>query len=329
MKKTIIAAAVAASVAAPAAFADVKVGGMVAPEFLQTDAANSDEGKVYTDLVFSGSEDLGNGLTASFKYHMFADTSGDDAIDAVGGTAVTSTAVVSGGTTLTVTQGTQADTDGGQRIADLTVALSGDFGTVKMGRFEPFAEGVVDAFANIEGINAIDLEAATGFAGRSNGSIAYISPSMNGLSIGVSSVELSGEFNNANEIMVKYSNGPLMVMANSSKNDANNVEHSGIAASYKIDNLELRAMKTEMKGQSTTTKNGDYTMFGAKYTMGANTIAVGMSDDETAESDTESTLISFTHALSKNTSAYIGYKSDDVTGGTNVDTTVVGISQKF
>jgi len=332
MKKTIIAAAVAASVAAPAAFADVKVGGMVAPEFTNTDSTtNTDEGRVWTDLVFSGSEDLGNGLTASFKYHMFADTSGDSNIDAVGGAAATGTNVLTSGasTTTTVTQPTIADTDGGQRIADLTVALSGDFGTVKMGRYEALAEGVMDAFANIEGINTIDLESTTGFAGRSNGSISYTSPTMNGLSVTLNTMELDGEFNNANEILVKYSNGPLTVMANSSDRDDDNVEHTGIAASYKIDNLELRAMKTEMKGQSTTTLNGDYTMFGAKYTMGANTIAVGMADDETAATNEETTLISLTHALSKNTSAYIGFKNTNPATGADTDVTVIGVSQKF
>jgi predicted porin len=307
---------------------------MVAPEFLQTDAANSDEGKVYTDLVFSGSEDLGNGLTASFKYHMFADTSGDSAIDAVGGAAITNTATgvsVGNGTNVTITQPTSsiADNDGGQRIADLTVALSGDFGTVKMGRYEALAEGVMDAFANIEGINGMDLESTTGFAGRSNGSISYTSPTMNGLSVTLNTMELDGEFNNANEILVKYSNGPLTVMANSSDRDDDNVEHTGIAASYKIDNLELRAMKTEMKGQGTANLNGDYTMFGAKYTMGANTIAVGMGDDETAGTNEETTLISLTHALSKNTSAYIGFKNTNPATGADTDLTIVGVSQKF
>jgi opacity protein-like surface antigen len=38
MKKTIIASAVAAAVAAPAAFADVKISGMVNPEFGFSDA---------------------------------------------------------------------------------------------------------------------------------------------------------------------------------------------------------------------------------------------------------------------------------------------------
>jgi predicted porin len=267
---------------------------------------------------------------------MFADTSGDANIDAVGGETLTASggaASGAGAVTVTVTDptiSTISDTDGGQRIADLTVALSGDFGTVKMGRFEPFAEGVMDAFANIEGINGMDLESTTGFvSSRTNGNIAYISPTVGGVHIGLSTVELGGEFNKANEIFAQYKNGPLMVMANSSKNDSNNVKHSGVAASYKIDALELRAMKTTMKGQTDTTTNGDYTMIGAKYTMGANTIAVGMSDDETSGTNKESTLISLTHALSKNTSAYIGFKNDDPATGADTDTTIIGVSQKF
>jgi predicted porin len=69
MKKTIIASAIAAAVAAPAAFADVKISGMVAYEQSTKDDAgvSTDAGNVYTDLVFTGSEDLGNGLKAGFK----------------------------------------------------------------------------------------------------------------------------------------------------------------------------------------------------------------------------------------------------------------------
>ena len=45
MKKTIIAASIAAVVAAPAAFADVKISGQINQEFFQTDADG------YTDVT--------------------------------------------------------------------------------------------------------------------------------------------------------------------------------------------------------------------------------------------------------------------------------------
>jgi len=313
MKKTIIAAAVAASVAAPAAFADVKISGMVAPEYTFVDGDAKDEvkkggdnGAVYTDLVISGSEDLGNGLTASFKYHTYYDqlsSVNDDDDD----------------------NGSEANAS--EAAADMSVAISGDFGTIKAGRFESFAEGVMDAFANIEGINAVDLEAGdSALAPRANSSIAYVSPAMNGLSIGVSTTEVDGDMNVAHEIMVKYSNNGLTVMASKSDID-NDEDHRAVAVSYKIGDLELRATKSERTVENDTTnvlEESDYKMIGAKYTMGSNVISAGMADDE----GTDKWLVALTHNLSKNTSVYAGlYNSDN--GDTDVDTTVVGISQKF
>ena len=63
MKKTIIAAAIAASVAAPAAFAEVSISGKVLAEI--------NDGKFGTNdstIKLSGKEDMGNGMHASFVY---------------------------------------------------------------------------------------------------------------------------------------------------------------------------------------------------------------------------------------------------------------------
>jgi predicted porin len=108
MKKTIIAAAIAASVAAPA-FAEVSISGMMNPEWVKegsdydvsaatvnstTAAAGTG---VNTDLVITSSEDLGNGLKAGVKYHIFHDHANS-------------------------------------QVADLSASLSGDFGTIIAGR---------------------------------------------------------------------------------------------------------------------------------------------------------------------------------------------------
>jgi predicted porin len=95
MKKTIIAASIAAVVAAPAAFADVSISGNVMAEFVE------DQMFTNNDLVFKSSEDLGNGMKASAKYHLFHD-------------------------------------DGNSSTADFSVTLSGDFGAFSMGRQEGF-----------------------------------------------------------------------------------------------------------------------------------------------------------------------------------------------
>ena len=65
MKKTIIAASIAAVVAAPAAFADVSIYGNMHMDI--NDGVLSDKGST---LGFKGSEDLGNGMTAVFDTQM-------------------------------------------------------------------------------------------------------------------------------------------------------------------------------------------------------------------------------------------------------------------
>jgi hypothetical protein len=72
MKKTIVAAAVAAFVSVPA-FADVSVSGNVYGEATDSDA------QVFTDLFFKASEDLGNGMKASSKIQIVGDNGGEGA----------------------------------------------------------------------------------------------------------------------------------------------------------------------------------------------------------------------------------------------------------
>jgi predicted porin len=281
MKKTIIAAAVAASVAAPAAFADVSISGMVNPEFQKT---GSDwAGSVNTDLVFKASEDLGNGMKASAKYHLFHD-------------------------------------DGGNSVADESVAISGDFGTVKAGRFEPFVEGVFDAFANIDASHDLDLEGSNVLtrASVANGAIAYVSPTVNGFHVGVSNVS-AGDFSAANEVIAVYKAGGMTVMALNSDAD-NGPNTTGFALGYKMGDLEVRAMTRD--GETAAGADDDYSMVGVKYTMGANTLAAGVADNN----DVDSTILSLNHAMSKNVSVYVVGKDTD---GAADNELLFGLVQKF
>jgi len=311
MKKTIIASAIAAAVAAPAAFADVKIGGMVNPEWVAGDS--TDELRVQTDLVLSGSEDLGNGLKASFKYHQFNDT--QDA----NGTATTATAMVTAAATGSVTTAAAADGDTGvsNSVANLTVALSGDFGTISVGRQEGFAEGKGDAFYNIDAAHELDLEPANSAYTRKNGSIQYTSPSFNGLTVAANTVELDGNSDAQTEFMVSYSNAGLKVFAITSDNGTTADDYQMIGASYKMGDLELRASMAE-----DGTEDTDF--FGAKYKMGNNTFAVGMTDNTTSTND--AVIYSAEHAMSKNVSVYITHLDEDTN---TADATVIGLRQKF
>jgi len=322
MKKTIIAAAVAASFVAPVAMAEVSISGMVNPEFIDQDGTTGwAASSINTDLVFKASEDLGNGMKATAKLHRFTDTT-NQAID-----------TTSAGNT-----------------ADMSITVSADFGSVVVGRFEPASEGVMDAFMNIDASHDLDLEDNTNAIGRTNNGLAYHSPSMNGFKVGLGNFAGAGstnssDFAGAQEIFVQYSNGPLTVMANNTEVDGG-TQHQSVAVSYKMGDLELRAMERSTNTGAAGAADKDSTFFGAKYTMGANTFAIGMLDDDgincatgavgncgdltattaKADANADAEIYSLSHAMSKNTSVYVTVLSSDAANG---DKTAVGIVQKF
>jgi predicted porin len=150
-KKTLIAAAVA-TLASSVAMADVSVGGKVEQNFTWTDSttAATDEMLGATDafLTFKGSEDLGNGMSA------FADIRMD--LDGAAGATTT---------------------------FDTKVGIKGGFGTVVAGRMEDFSESKVLGMADV--LSGTSVELGGNNAGRNDDGFAYVSPSMNGLTVGI------------------------------------------------------------------------------------------------------------------------------------------------
>jgi len=282
MKKTIIASAIAAVVAAPAAFAEVSISGYASAEFVE------DTMFVNNDIVFKASEDLGNGMKATAKYHQFTDTNA---------------------------AGTGAD----EAMADMSITLSGDFGSLTAGRSEGFDEGVFAAFVNIDASHDLDLEGnfdgGTAVQTRDE-RLKYVSPSFNGLKVGVTTQDNGNSKFEDKEYMVSYSANGLMVMAGRSDEGTN--ETTNIAASYKMGDLEVRAAKRDLDVNGVET---DATFIGAKYTMGANTLAIGSVDADAGDA----TIVSVAHALSKKTSVYV--VNHDLDGGASQ--TLIGLSQKF
>jgi len=303
MKKTIVAAAIAAVVSAPA-MADVSISGFANQEFTDKDGSTGWGASGFNaDVVIKATEDLGNGMKATAKIHQFTDTDN--------------------------TSNSSLSDSAGGNTADLSVTVSGDFGSITAGRFEPASEGVIDAFLNIDGSHDLDLENATENAiGRTNNGLAYTSPSMNGFTVSLGNFASASstndkDFDGASEIFVKYSNGPLMVMANSTEVDGG-AEIQAIAASYKMGDLEVRAMERSSNSGTAGAADIDLTFIGAKYTMGNNTFAIGTADSDTNSKDTD--IISVTHNLSKNTSIYIVQENVDAADS---DLTTFGIALKF
>jgi hypothetical protein len=370
MKKTIIAASVAALVAAPAAFADVKIGGNVIQEFVSDgdDTGSKEDGlesKAAVDLVFSVSEDLGNGMSAFAKIHTLRD-------------------------------------NGGSGNADQVVGLKGDFGTVVLGRMEDFSESKVAGLAATDSSDALSIEPNGAYnTGRSEGGMAYVSPSFNGLTFGVAGYALPNGGNNgsvttyasvsglgatssanadpaaqgnavavsaasgtgaqftsqssskdadanidATDVMIEYANAGLTVRV-AQENVDGKVYGSGkqdqkttsIAVAYKLGDIELRGYHFDVEnGKGTSTNDSDGWFVGAKMKAGANTFGIGYAEEtdidsvgnvEAGKTD-ENMMLSVDHALSKRTSITAAYEENkDGTAGANNDRWAVGLKHVF
>ena len=330
MKKTLIATAVAAAVSAPAAFADVKIGGMVNPEFSDSNATTGYAASVNTDLVFTGSEDLGNGLKASFKYHVFHDDGNSTNIST---TSTVVTAAEVGATSLDTVLNSASVSN---NVADLSVSLSGDFGTITAGRFETFNMAYFHPKADMDPAHDITLEDTLGTQGRVNGSLAYVSPSFNGLTVGLSALMGAGMADSGtdtsntdgSEVMVKYTNAGLELSAGTTthKGVAADEKVTNVYAGYSMGDLKVGVLHRDVENNNgSTAAAGDNksTTFNVAYTMGANTVSFGLLDSDDAR-DGDS-VIALKHAMSKNVSAYIAQKNDD----DGDDTTLIGVKYGF
>jgi len=372
MKKTIIAASVAALVAAPAAFADVKIGGNVIQEFVSDNGSGyNDHGidsEAAVDLVFSVSEDLGNGMSAFAKIHQLSD-----------------------------------DGSGSQGPADQSVGIKGDFGTIVAGRMESFTEGKVSAMAANDASDTLTIETNRGYAtARAEGALAYVSPSFNGLTFGVAGFAMNntgadasttstalsvtgivglsaGAANNvgsnnvglssgsntithsvstganvtsqtasfdAVDVMVEYANGPLLVRVSHEMTDketfnsatAEDQDITNFGVNYKIGDVTLAGTYYEVNnGNGVSTNDVDGYFLGAKTTIGANTLAASYMSEDSLDADgdkqsgqDDSWMVSVDHALSKRTSLTAAYKShDDQTAASDLDSFAVGIKHVF
>ena len=301
MKKTIVAAAIAAVVAAPAAMAELKISGQINQEF-GDDGADLEQ-NLNVDIKFSGSEDLGNGMKAGFVVAMVADNAASGELG----------------------ESSSGANDGEHKASDQYLTLSGDFGSVQVGTFEPYTESAVVALAANDAADAISIETALGNEGREEGGIRYTSPAMNGFKVGLEGFaqnQTTGNDFGTTAIFAEYSNGPLLVrVADEDGTDASGDDITTFAAQYKMGDLTVRAVYSDNDTDST-----DETFVGAAYKMGNNEIAVATIADATASLGTDGDYtLSFKHNMSKTTAVYVATKNDD----DGSDTTLVGMQMKF
>jgi hypothetical protein len=310
MKKTLIAAGIAAAVAAPAVFADVKVGGSIETQFVKkeftTSANNGTEGTDDNFITFTASEDLGNGLTAFAKMMITGTGSTKDQI----------------------------------------VGLKGGFGTVVTGYMEDFTESKVQGRMTLEsdiGASGI-LEANTDYGSRNHG-VAYVTPTVNGLHAGVAAYfdsSLNGSSGaDAYDVAVFYDNGPLSIAVAqetikglASGGSSKDAEVLSISASYTMGDLKATVLRTSSDNTTNSdTNDSDDTSYRLDYKMGNNAITLGYKDDETdaGAKGNDVWVVEMKHNFSKQTSIYASYADiDDNSSATVADYEAkVGLKHSF
>jgi len=300
MKKTIIASAIAAVVAAPAAFADIKISGQITAEM--NDTSGSDLALVEaSDIVITGSEDLGNGMKVSFKLAGSPDN------------------MVAG----------QANAGGAIGEDDRFVTISSDMGSLMFGRYEQIVSADGSDVANsLASSEVLSVEEKTNAGSRGNQGVRYSSPNFNGVTVKVgglmdgkdsSSADTTKDWA-ATEYQVKYSNAGLMVSYSSESDDVNSKDTDVIAVKYTMGDITVAVTDYDTTGTAS-----DATIVGAKYTMGNNSIAGAYVTSHGTAANEGDFILKATHSLSKSTSAWVGFENDD----NGNDTTVVGLKHAF
>jgi predicted porin len=296
MKKHLIAAAVAAAVAVPAA-AQVTVYGVLDHSFGQygdtaagTISAVQHQVWASSRLGFRGSEDLGGGLKAGFVLES-------------GITTDTAEAFTLG------SRGMELFVEGGFGQVRLGKAAGSDINTVVSGPFH-----------NMANFTAIT---ATRPANR----VQYITPKFSGFQANLAyatnaddeetTAAATKETGAYTSIGVRYDNGPLSVLIARAVEDTvvssvtTEQEDTGLMVRYNlgIADLAVRYLRSDQPG---TTADIKTTAFDVKVPLGKSVngyLAHVRYDTETTDADFKRLIVGADYALSKRTAAYVAYGS--------------------
>jgi len=285
MKKHLIAAAVAGILAAPA-MAQVTVYGIMdlAVRSSSPDVGPSTttmvSGSFYTSrLGFKGTEDLGGGLKASFTLEgkVVADT---------------------GETTL------------GNR--ESSVALSGGFGAITLGRTDTSQSEAVELVAHFANMGNFGLNSAGGsnpeYTGDQPNTIRYTSPSMGGvtLQVGTSLGDERASGEDLNSISLAYAAGPLSIAVGF--DDAGDDDYKAIGARYNAGAFAV-GFHTGKRDAATDI---DVMGLSAMINLGSGMAAhVGYRSTETGTAEVKVTNLGVSKALSKRTTLVGMYQDTD------------------
>jgi len=236
---------------------------------------------------------------------------------------------------------------------DTKVGIKGGFGTVVAGRMEDFSESKVLSMVDVFSGQGVELGGSN--ATRNDDAVAYVSPSFNGLTVGVAGYAMAdGNGSNngsdsfdATDIALMYANGPLTVnvavetidQAIADAASVNNMAEktTSFGVGYTMGNLKMAAVYQDIENEAiagTLTPANDHNdlMLAAVYTMGNNSIAVGWNENEltTGATDNNTTSVELRHNFSARTQAFVGATQDDfATAADETDTVYMGLSHSF
>ena len=327
MKKTIVAAAIAAVVAAPAAMAELSVYGKAHIDYTSGD---SDTGisENASRIGFKFSDDLGNGMNAfgKFEYGTFAMDGTNGSLNAQAD--LEAAANLNAGD-LAGVLGTNS-----ARLfnRDAYVGLGGDFGKVMFGRMGAPTKGALYGLGNVQlGDSIVDF--ADGFRSKSSSSgygrisnVAAYAGSFNGVNVTLAKAGAEGT-DNMDSSAYGFDTTIAGIKVGAARTDVDGTgDATVIGAKMSMDALTVGIVREDVNPDGAD--DYDTTGVSASYKMGANTLAVSYSDRDTA-ADVTRTNISLQHALSKKTSVYIAHGQVETDGEDDVDNTAVGMIMSF
>ncbi|MEQ1663229.1 MAG: porin [Thiobacillus sp.] len=324
MKKSLIALAVASVVSAPAfaATSNVDVYGIfgVAFDMVNLDDSTSDDkanrvSSTSSRIGFKGSEDLGGGLSGVWQIENGVD------LDAGGnGWASRNTFL-------------------GLSSKELGTALLGKHDTAyKMatGKLDVFSDTIADYNTIVGSTSDTASSGFSVFDTRANDSVSYMSPSMSGLSLGLTygardETAFDAADTNLWSAAVSYANGPLFAsLAYEKINDfggtnlAKGTDRKGmkLGAGYTFGNTTIGGLYERLSETGTTVADRNAWYVSAKHAMG--NIALKAAYGKAGDSDAGVTddgakyyAIGADYSLSKRTTAYALYtKLSNETAGT-------------
>lgn len=311
MKKSLIALAVLAASGAAMAQSSVTLYGVAdiwVGKVKGSSVQLGDGGVGESRIGFKGTEDLGGGLKASFNFEQ-----GLNLENGATGAALA---------TPTTTFGRQAN-----------VALSGGFGTVKLGRSTTALDDVFGAF-NSGFDSALSANAVwqNSYVGRANSQLYYASPEFAGFSA-AASTQLNGDrpagAGRESSFNVKYANGPIGAAVGYEDN-AVGTTGTLIAGSYDLGMAKLLASVYTTKPEVGARTNS--------YQIGADvplssvlTLSVGYANSKVKGGEADSAFgVAAAYSLSKRTTVYGGFRSESrKSGAAEADILAVGVNHSF